>query len=367
MRVSSSTSVRIRHAAAALFAGFLFAGPVAAKPPLGVIVAPVVSMPFEDRVEALGTLRANESVVLTASVTETVGALHFDDGDRVEAGQLLVEMTNAEEQAQLKEARAREREAERQYRRVQSLAEQGTASKSLLDERSREWQTARAQLVAIESRLSDRLVKAPFAGVIGLRNISVGALVEPGDEIATLDDDAVLKLDLAVPSVYLSTLVPGLPVVAKTAAYGDRAFEGQLRTIDSRVDPVTRSVIARVMLPNEDRLLKPGLLMQVTLKKNPRTALVIPEAALMPSGTAQHVLVASPDGEGFTAERRKVIIGTRRPGFVEVVSGLTQGEKVITHGAVRVRPGQAIAIKAVEDGSVPLETLLSGTSGGATQ
>ena len=331
-----------------------------AKEPLEVIVAPVISMPFEDRVEALGTLKANESVVLTASVTETVGALHFDDGDRVAAGQLLVEMTSAEEKARLKEVRAREQEAKRQYSRVESLARQGTASQSLLDERRREWQTARAQLVAIESRLSDLLVKAPFAGVIGLRNVSVGALVEPGDEIATLDDDALLKLDLSVPSVYLPTLLPGLPVVAKTAAYGDREFKGRLRSIDSRVDPVTRSVIARVILPNEDRVLKPGLMMQVTLKKNPRTALVIPESALMPSGNKQYVLVAAPDTNGYTAERRQVSIGTRRPGLVEITSGLSEDEKVVTHGSMRARPGQSIAIMAVEDGETPLESLLNG-------
>ena len=212
-----------------LLAVFL-AAPATAREALGVIVAPVRAEPFVDRVEALGTLRANESVVLTALVTETVSALYFDDGDRVEAGQLLVEMTSAEEQAQLREARALESEAESQFRRVQSLAKQGTASKSLLDERSREWQTAKARLVAIESRLSDRLVKAPFAGVIGLRNISVGALVEAGDTIATLDDDTTLKLDLSVPSIYLATLAPGLPVVAKTSAYGEREFEGKLDT-----------------------------------------------------------------------------------------------------------------------------------------
>lgn len=334
---------------------------MAAAPASPVIVSTVKSVPFEDRVEALGTLRANESVTLTASVTETVSALYFDDGDRVEAGQLLVEMTSAEEQAQLREARAREREAASQYRRVQSLAKQGTASQSLLDERSREWQTARAQLVAIESRLSDRLVKAPFSGVIGLRNISVGALVEPGDLISTLDDDSVLKLDLSVPSVYLATLKPGLPVVAKTRAYGDREFRGELRSIDSRVDPVTRSVIARVLLPNDDRLLKPGLLMQVSLKKNPRTALVVPEAALMPTGRDQFVLVAVPEGDGYQAERRQVRIGARRPGIVEVVSGLKAGEQVITHGTLRVRPGQAVAIQAIDDGLQPLDVLLSGT------
>jgi membrane fusion protein (multidrug efflux system) len=333
---------------------------VAAPPATPVIVATVQAVPFEDRVEALGTLRANESVALTASVTETVRALHFDDGDRVEAGQLLVEMTSTEEQAQLREARARELEAASQYRRVQSLAKQGTASQSLLDERSREWQTARAQLVAIESRLSDRLLKAPFSGVIGLRNISVGALVEPGDLISTLDDDSVLKLDLSVPSVYLATLKPGLPVVAKTRAYGNREFRGELRSIDSRVDPVTRSVVARVLLPNDDRMLKPGLLMQVTLEKDPRTALVVPESALMPAGREQFVLVVVPDGEGYKAERRQVSIGARRPGVVEVVSGLEAGEQVVTHGTLRVRPGQAVAIQAVDDGHQPLDVLLSG-------
>ena len=346
---------------------WLIAGGVAnaAQAAIPVIVSEVNAMAFEDRVEALGTLRANESIQITASVTETVSALYFDDGERVEGGQLLVAMTSAEEQARLKEARAREREAATQFRRVQSLAQQGTASQALLDERSRERQTARAQLVAIESQLSDRLIKAPFPGVIGLRNISVGALVEPGDRIATLDDDSVLKLDLAVPSIYLATLKPGLPVTATTPAYGDRAFEGELSSIDSRVDPVTRSVIARVLLPNEDRLLKPGLLMQVTLRKNPRTALVIPEAALMPMGREQYVFVAEPSDSGHKASKRRVAIGTRRPGLVEVLSGLEKGERVVTHGTLRVRPGQSIEIKAVDDGQQPIDVLLSATPGGS--
>jgi len=324
-----------------------------------VIVAEVRTVNFVDEVEALGTLRANESIALTASVTETVTALHFDDGDRVTAGQTLVEMTNTEEQAQLREARAREREAASQYRRVQSLATQGTAAESLLDERNREWKTARARLVGIESRLSDRLLKAPFSGVMGLRNISVGALVEPGDLIATLDDDTTLKLDLSVPSVYLPTLRPGIPVVATTRAYGNRVFRGTVRTIDSRVDPVTRSVIARVLLPNEERLLKPGMLMQVSLRKNEREAMVIPEAALMPRGRQQFVLVADPADGGHRARRQQVEIGARRPGEVEILGGLQEGDLVITHGTIKVRPGQTVTVKAIDDGSLPIEGLLS--------
>jgi membrane fusion protein (multidrug efflux system) len=333
---------------------------MAAAPPTPVIVSAVRSVPFEDRIEALGTLRANESLALTASVTETVSALYFDDGDRVMKGKVLVEMTSAEEHAQLKEARALVNEAERQYRRVQSLATQGTASKSLLDERGREWETARARLVAIESRLSDRLIKAPFAGVVGLRNISVGALVEPGDLITTLDDDAVMKLDLAVPSVYLSSLTPGLEVTATTRAYGETAFAGKVRSIDSRVDPVTRSVLVRVMVPNQDRMLKPGMLMQVVLRKDPRQAIVVPEAALMPVGRDQFVLLAVAQESGHKVERRQLRIGSRRPGEVEVLEGLSPGELVITHGTMRVRPGQDVKVRAVDKGSQPLAELLKG-------
>lgn len=212
--------------------------------------------------------------------------------------------------------------------------------------------------------MSDRLVKAPYAGVMGLRNISVGTLIEPGDLIATLDDDAVLKLDLSVPSVYLATLKPGLPVTATTPAYENRAFEGVVRSIDSRIDPVTRSVIARVLLPNDGGLLKPGLLMQVTLRKHPRTALVVPEAALMPLGREQFVLVAEPTDDGHRVDKRQVTIGSRRPGQVEVKSGLELGEQVITHGGLRVRPGQSVAIKAIDNGEQPIEVLLSGTPAG---
>lgn len=333
-------------------------GAPAVQAPTPVIVSTVASVPFVDRIEALGTLRANESVSLTANATETISALHFDDGDRVEAGKVLVEMTSAEEQAQLDEARALVQEAEDQYRRVQSLATQGTAAASLRDERRREWETARARQVAIESRLADRLIRAPFAGVLGLRNISVGALVEPGDPITTLDDDAVMKLDLGVPAVYLPSLNAGLAVVATTRAYGEREFTGEVRSVDSRVDPVTRSVVVRVLLPNPGRVLKPGMLMQVTLQKDPRRALVVPEAALMPEGREQFVLLAVPDGAGHKVEKRRVRIGVRRPGEAEVLEGLSAGEQVVTHGTLRVRPGDPVEVRAVNDARRSLADVL---------
>jgi len=339
------------------FASVAQAAPPAgeAPKPIAVIVSDVRTDRFVDRIEALGTLKANESVSVTANVTETVSAIHFDDGQRVEEGQVLVEMTSAEEHALLEEARARVSEAERQYERVKSLVAQRSASESLLDERKRDLDTARAVLVAIESRLADRLVKAPFAGVLGLRNISPGALVEPGDLITTLDDDSVMKLDFAVPSVFLTDLEPGLGIEAKARAYGDRAFEGEIRSIDSRVDPVTRSIQVRALVPNPDRTLKPGVLMQVELLRNPRDALVVPESALLQQGTEHYVMLV---GEGGEAERRPVKVGGRRPGEAEIVEGLVAGEKIITHGNDKVRPGQAVEIRAEDDGTKRLQRML---------
>ena len=335
----------------------------AAPPPTQVFVAEARLDRFVDQIEALGTLRANEAVALTISVTETVTALHFDDGDRVETGQVLAEMTSSEEHAQLEEARATVAEARRQYQRVKSLAAQGTASKSLLDERLREWETGRARLAAIESRLADRLIRAPFAGVVGLRNVSIGALMEPGDVITTLDDDSVMKLDFAVPSTYLGTLEPGLAIEATTRAYPERRFRGQVKSIDSRVDAATRSIVVRAVLPNPDRVLKPGMLMQVQLFKNPREALVIPEEALVPRGERQTVLVVD-EAQGYKVAERELRIGARRPGEVEVLAGLVPGEKVITDGTLKVRPGEAVTIGAADDGARPLHELLESQTQG---
>jgi membrane fusion protein (multidrug efflux system) len=260
------------------------------KPAPQVIVAEVRAEEFFDHIEALGTLKANESVQVTVNVTETVTAIHFDDGQRVEQGDTLVEMTSSEEHALLEEARANLNEAKRQFKRVRQLESQGIEAKSLLDQRRREVETARARLAAIESRLADRLIKAPFSGVLGLRNISVGALVETGDAITTLDDDRIMKLEFAVPSTYLASLQPGLPIRARTRAYGERIFEGDVKVVDSRVDPINRSVRVRALLPNPQRLLKPGMLMTVELLRNRRQTLVIPETALMPKGGDHFVM-----------------------------------------------------------------------------
>jgi membrane fusion protein (multidrug efflux system) len=339
-----------------LYSGVSLAGP----PATPVFVFSAQPSAIEDRIEALGTLRANESIELTSSVTEIVTALHFDDGDRVETGQVLVEMTSDEEHAQLEEARATVDEARRQYERIKSLREKQTAAESLLDQRHREWETGRARLAAIESRLADRLLRAPFAGVVGLRNVSVGALVEPGDLITTLDDDSVMKLDFSVPAIHLGILAPGLSVTATTRAWEGRRFEGRVKSIDSRVDPVTRTVVVRALLANPDHALRPGMLMQVELLNRQRQAILIPEECLVPQGDRQFVFVVDTEAEN-SVERREVRTGTRRPGEVEIVDGLASGELVITDGTLKVRPGSKVSIRAIDDGTTPIHELLEST------
>lgn len=339
----------------------LVVGSVSAQPQApGVILSEARVATVADRVEALGTLRANESVTITATVTETLSAIHFNDGQRVEAGDILVEMTSREQHARLEEAKARLAEAEQQFERVKSLEATGSASASLLDERRRDLRATRAALAAIESQLADRLIKAPFDGVVGLRNISLGALVEPGDVITTLDDDRVMKLDFPVPSLFLPSLAPGLSIEAQAPALGDQAFEGEVASVSSRVDPVTRSVQVRALIENPERQLRPGLLMRVELLRDPREAVMVPEAAILQRGKDHTVLVVEEDAEGqMLAQRRPVQVGLRRPGEVEIVAGLSPGERVITHGADKARPGQPVQVRAVDDGSRPLSELIA--------
>lgn len=324
-----------------------------------VIVAEAKTQQMVDKVEALGTLRANESVTLSTTVSETVSAIHFDDGQRVKQGKVLVELRSDEERAQREEARATLAEAINQLERMKALVAEGTATKADLDERERDQQTAKARLSAVESRLAERQIRAPFSGIVGLRQISMGALVEPGDPIVTLDDDSVMKLELTVPSIYLAAIQTGVAIEATTSAYGKKVFRGEIRSIDSRVDPVTRAITVRAILPNPERLLKPGMLMQVVLEVNPRQAITIPETALVPSGRQQTVFVVTQDN---TIKKRDIAIGVRLPGFVEVIEGLAAGEKVVTHGTTKVRPGQTVVIQAIDSGEANIRNLLSQAS-----
>jgi membrane fusion protein (multidrug efflux system) len=333
--------------------------PGLAGQPATVIAAAARLETLSDDIELLGTLRANETVEISATVADTITLIHFDDGQFVEKGKILAEMTNNEEHAQLEEEISNLAEAEKQYNRVAPLVERGAASQSLLDQRQKELAAARARLKAIESRLRDRLIIAPFSGVVGLRSISVGALVAPGDVITTLDDISVMKLDFSVPAVKLTLLRTGAPIEARSAAFGEKVFTGIISGIDSRIDPITRSIVVRATIDNPDGLLKPGLLMRVMLRGETRLAVTIAEEALVPTGRSNMVFVVDNSQPSPVVRQQEVRIGSRMFGRVEIVSGLDGGELVVTHGTTRVRPGQDVAVLQ-EDGNEPLSDILNG-------
>jgi membrane fusion protein, multidrug efflux system len=310
-----------------------------------VVIEPAVVGTIVDEVESIGTAKANESVSLTSRVTDTVSKVSFEDGMYVEAGQILVELTNSEETALLAEAQAAVDESTRQFDRLQNLMSQNLASQTQLDVEQARMQTSEARLEGIIARLDDRLVRAPFDGVLGFRNVSQGTLLSPNTIITTLDDIRIIKLDFSIPELYLSVLRKGQEVVATSPAYPGREFVGAVKTIDSRVDPITRSISIRAHLANDERLLRPGMLLTVNLVRSRSSALLIPEEAIIPIQDEHFVYVAE-EGE---AKRVKVSIGRMRPGSIEILSGLVEGQQVITQGIIKLRPGSKIEIKTEND------------------
>lgn len=295
-----------------------------------------------DSIESIGTALASESVVLTSKVTDTVRKVNFEDGDFVEAGDILVELTNSEETAMLAEARATLDEAARQLDRVQNLLAQNLAAPTQVDEERARQQTAQARLEAIVARLDDRLIRAPFAGVLGYRGVSAGTLLSPNREVTTLDDIATIKLDFTIPESYLAVAQVGQEVLAESVAWPGREFRGEVSTVNSRVDPVTRAVGVRALIRNDEQLLRPGMLLTVKLTREVVQALVVPEEAVVPVQSKQFVYRITPES---TAERVEVQTGRRRPGVVEVLAGLEAGDEVITEGVIKVRPGGKVRRK----------------------
>lgn len=315
------------------------AQPKKKSPPVPVTVAAVGTHVFRDTVSALGTVRAREAVALTAPVTGRVIAVHFEDGQAVEAGTLLVELDTARVEARKKEIQARLAQHEKEWRRVRRLARADMATASERDAQKALMDTARAELGTLAAELADHAIKAPFTGVLGLRQVSPGSLVAPGTRVATLDAIDTINVDFPVPALHLAALKAGLPITAQAAAWPE-PFTGEVVAVENRVDPVTRSVTVRARIPNPAGKLRPGLLLTVRLETGSTTALSVPEGALTPQGTRHRVYVVE-DGK---AALKEVEIGRRAPGKVEIVAGLSPDATVVVDGIHRVRPGAVLKV-----------------------
>ena len=293
------------------------------------VVQPVA---WSDTVRALGTAHARESVTLTAKVSEIVDQVHFESGQHVQAGQPLVTLRVDAQEAALAEA-------EEQYRRLEGLAGQKLVARSTLDAQRALREVAAARVRQMRSDISDRHVRAPFAGVLGIRQVSPGALLTPNATIATLDDISHMYVDFQVPESSLSAMVPGARVTATSAAWPGREFTGQVQTTDARIDPNTRAVTVRAVFDNDQSLLRPGMLLDVRLYRPDRQALVVPEIAVVQVGRDSFVYRV--DAEGRVAQA-PVRAGARHAGQAEIVEGLQAGDRIVVDGTGKLRPGVTV-------------------------
>lgn len=326
-------------------------GPDRSKP-VPVAIEAVRERPWRDELRALGTVAAHESVTVTAKVSETVEQVHFESGEAVARGAPLVTLSGRQQQAALASAQATAEEAERQYQRQSQLAGQQLIARSALDAQRATRDAARAQVAQVRANLSDRVIRAPFAGVLGIRQVSPGALVTPGTAVATLDDLHRVYVDFPVPETELAGVAPGQAVAGTTSAWAGRSFDGTVDVVSSRLDTASRAAMVRADFPNPDRALRPGMLVEVRLTRGERPALVVPEIAVQQVGTETFVWRVGADGKVAKAD---VVVGGRIPGQVMIRSGLKVGERIVTDGVGKLREGDRVeaAAPAAASGAAP--------------
>jgi membrane fusion protein, multidrug efflux system len=312
--------------------------------------------------ESVGTVRAYESIMVTAKVAGIVAEIGFEEGQKVKAGDMLVQFDAAERRAAIEQAVAEANRATAlrneiaiKLERAQALNRTGAGTGAQVEDLTAQMKSlegsiasAQAQRKAAEARLEDLMVRAPFAGRVGTRSVSLGAYVAPGTRITSLDDLSKVRLDFAVPENLLGRLKPGQTVTAVSAAYRGRTFKGTVATIDTRVEQTTRTARLTAEFENQDEALKPGMFLSVALEVSTKDdAVVVPEEAVVSEGL-RHVVYPVKDNK---VERRVITIGQRQGGKVEVVDGLKTGETIVVLGVQRVRPGAEVIARPLGSGA----------------
>lgn len=312
-------------------------------PPPGMPVeAAVVSMAaVRHEISAVGTLNADESVVLTSEVAGRVTEIIFKEGEFVRAGKILLRLDASIQSAERDRAEASRALAEANYRRADQLLKANAVSRRERDEAYAQWRLEEANLRLAEAQLAKTVIRAPFSGNVGLRNVSAGGYLRPGDPIVTLSAVDPVKLDFRIPEGFSGKLRSGQTLRVAVDAAPGRTFQGSVYAIDPQLDAGGRSVLLRARIDNVERVLSPGMFARVTLVLEERPeALLIPEEALLAQGGGQMVYKVV-DG---VVEAAPVVTGQRQKGKVEIVQGVAEGETVITAGHLKVRPGMPVTV-----------------------
>lgn len=318
------------------------AQPARAGAPSGVRVevspARLESMPRS--VSAVGTLRARDSVVLRSEITGRITEIHIDEGAKVEKDQVVLRLDDSVARAQLQQAEANLALAISQDRRASELTRQGFISKQARDEAASQLQVQRAAVALAKAQLQKTTIVAPFDGLIGLRNVSVGDYVGPGDTLVPIESVDPLQVDFRIPEQYLPLVQPGLKLLLTFDALPGQVREGEVGAISPSIDVGGRSMLLRANVGNADDALRPGMFARVELRFADDRVLTVPETALVPSGEDRFVYRVV----NGTVERLNVRIGQRRSGRIEIVSGLSEGDEVVVAGLQKVSDGASVVV-----------------------
>lgn len=308
-------------------------------PPLPVKVAQVRRQPVAAKIEAVGDLLANESVVLKPEITGRIAALGFREGQKVKAGTVLIELNADEQRAALEQGEATLHLEREGFRRIQEIRAKNLVSQQQYDEALARLQNAQAQLAMDRVRLSRTRLAAPFDGILGLRRVSLGDYVGPGQALVNLESIDPVKLDFKVPEKYAGKLMSGMQLEARVDAWPTRSFSGEIQAIDPRLDEATRTVKVRARIANADLALRPGMFARIVLDlATPHDGLFVPEQAVETKGS-QSSLYRVLNGK---ANLTMIKTGERRTGTVEIVSGLNNDDWVVTEGQLKLRDGMSV-------------------------
>jgi membrane fusion protein (multidrug efflux system) len=307
-------------------------------------VATVQPHAFQDEIEVLGVAKGRQSVTLTAATSQLVERVRFSDGQTVSRGAVLIELKNTEQNAGLDQAQARLAQAKQEYDRWVTLNQKGFAAQTAVDQYRSAYLSAEADVAAAKARQADRTIRAPFSGVVGLSDVTPGALVNPGSPIVTLDDVSAMRVDFPVPERYLTQLREGQEITARVDAYPGQSFAGRIAKLDTRVDERTRAITARAEFPNPGRKLKPGMMIRVGISHGRRQGLGAPETAVAVQGDSAFIYVLRPQGPRMVTEQRPVITGLRQDNVVELTDGAVAGERIVADGLNKVQPGQPVRV-----------------------
>ncbi len=324
--------------------------PVAGGParPVTVEVAKVQIMKLTDDAQAVGSLRSRQGVMLRPEVSGRITQLNFRDGERVRKGQLLVQFDDQLQLAQIKQSQAELSIAQANHKRNQELLAQNFVSQRSLDESAANLEVAQAKLALAQATAARLKIVAPFDGIAGIRNVNVGDYLKDGTDIVNLEDIDTVYVDYRLPERYQTLLKSGQKATVELDALPGRRFEARVQAVDPLIDANGRSIGVRASITNQQLLLRPGMFARVsTVFGSREKARVIPEEAIVPQGGRQFVikLVPGPDNDGLVSQRVPVTVGIRRPGQVEILEGLKEGDTVVTAGQQRLqRDGSPVRV-----------------------